>query len=376
MSGIFISYRRDDSRGTAGRLYDDLKDHFGKDRVFRDLDAIGPGVDYAQAIDGFIESCDAVVVIIGNQWLDIRNDEGRRRLSEPHDVVRQEIVAALKADKLVIPVLVEDAHMPAASRLPRTLAPLARRNALPVSDARWDYDVGLLVTRLEEVVPAGRRPAPPLESGRSEDRSLTPPPPPPPDRAAYSARSSPPPPSPASSGWSSGEGWSRPTPTPSAPGPSGGSSVPGWAWAAGVAVLVVVVGVVVAVAALGGNGSKGPSVPGPATVPNVTAPTVTTSDGADGPPEKPAGETSVTVSPASGPVGTSVTVSGTGFDPVETVEIRFHVGVQMTKVTDARGAFSDAVIRVPSGSFKGFPYSVTVTGKRSIKSASAPFNVT
>jgi hypothetical protein len=43
LSGVFINYRREDSGGHAGRLYDRLRQHYGPHRVFRDIDAIAPG---------------------------------------------------------------------------------------------------------------------------------------------------------------------------------------------------------------------------------------------------------------------------------------------------------------------------------------------
>ena len=152
MSGIFISYRRGDSRGSAGRLYDDLTDRFGSDQVFRDLDAIEPGADYSERIEDFIRSCDVLVAVIGSQWSDIRDEQGHRRLDDPQDFVRREIVSAMQAGKVVIPVLVEDALMPEPSAVPAAMVPLSHRNALPLSDARWRYDVGVLCKRLEKVV--------------------------------------------------------------------------------------------------------------------------------------------------------------------------------------------------------------------------------
>ncbi len=154
MSGIFISYRRGDSRGSAGRLYDDLADRFGSDRVFRDLDAIEPGADYSERIEDLVQSCDVLLAVIGSQWLDIRNEQGQRRLDDPQDFVRREIVSAMQAGKVVIPVLVEDAPMPQPSAMPAAMAPLSQRNALPLSDARWRYDVEVLSKRLEAVVAA------------------------------------------------------------------------------------------------------------------------------------------------------------------------------------------------------------------------------
>jgi hypothetical protein len=331
--------------------------------VFRDLDAHGPGVDYAAEIDAFIGSCDAVVVVIGNAWLDIRDEDGQRRLDDPDDLVRQEILAAFKAGKLVIPVLVEDARMPGRSRLPPVLAALAGRNALPVSDARWDYDVGVLVARLDEVVaPAPGPAAQPVAPAPVE-----------PPGYRYTR-----PPASTSAPWSS----PRPPPPPAGPGRSAG--VPGWAWAAGaLAVVVILVGVAVAVVALGGGSSKGsaadadaaraPTTPVTPVSSGSTGASVATTAPSQGPLP---GETSITLSRSSGPVGTSITVSGAGFDARETVEVRFHVGIQATAVTDASGAFGNVVVKVPAGSFKGFPYEVVASGRRSAKSARAPFNVT
>jgi len=46
---IFISYRRDDSSGHVGRLYDALSAHFGRKRLFFDIDHIAPGQDFDPA---------------------------------------------------------------------------------------------------------------------------------------------------------------------------------------------------------------------------------------------------------------------------------------------------------------------------------------
>ncbi len=51
MDGVFISYRRDDCAGHAGRLYDRLVDRLGEGNVFMDIDAIEPGVDFGVRID-------------------------------------------------------------------------------------------------------------------------------------------------------------------------------------------------------------------------------------------------------------------------------------------------------------------------------------
>src|SRR5579862_4165414 len=92
---IFISYRRDDTEGEAGRLFDDLVRSFGEDSVFMDVSDINPGVDFRQAIDENVSSCGVLLAIIGPQWASITNSTGERRLDDPNDFVRLEVAAAL-----------------------------------------------------------------------------------------------------------------------------------------------------------------------------------------------------------------------------------------------------------------------------------------
>ncbi|UVJ44301.1 tetratricopeptide repeat protein [Pseudomonas sp. LS1212] len=159
MPRIFISYRREDSQALAGRLFDRLAQRFGKDRVFRDIDAIEAGANFAEVIGERIGGCDVLVALIGTRWLEAEDGEGRRRLDLPHDFVRVEIAAALDQRKLVIPVLIEGTTMPSREVLPEELAPLADRNALPISDARFDFDVGRLIAVIDRTVVA-HQPAP------------------------------------------------------------------------------------------------------------------------------------------------------------------------------------------------------------------------
>ena len=76
MGGIFISYRRDDSAASTGRLYDHLAHHFGKEQVFRDLDAIAPGAEFAKVIEERISQCSVLVAVIGKKWVDAKNVAG------------------------------------------------------------------------------------------------------------------------------------------------------------------------------------------------------------------------------------------------------------------------------------------------------------
>src|SRR5512145_1595281 len=108
MATTFISYRRDDAAGYAGRLHEALEDRLGKNEVFRDVDTLEPGRDFIDAIEHRLRECRVFLALIGREWLDSRDSAGRRRLDQPHDFVRLEITTALaRTDVLVIPVLIE-----------------------------------------------------------------------------------------------------------------------------------------------------------------------------------------------------------------------------------------------------------------------------
>ena len=149
MPRIFISYRRNDSASNAGRIYDRLEGHFGLGQVFMDVDTIRPGLDFVEVVQEAVGSCDALIAVIGQEWLGASDENGRRQLENPEDLVRLEIATALERDIRVIPVLVQEARMPFATDLPEGLEALARRNSLEVSDNRFRTDIDQLIKALE-----------------------------------------------------------------------------------------------------------------------------------------------------------------------------------------------------------------------------------
>ena len=152
MSGqIFISYRREESRWSAGRLYDRLCARFDRKQVFMDIDAIALGDDFVKAIEKTVGECDVLIAVIGAHWLTSK-DEQSRRLDNPEDFVRMEIGTALRRDIRVIPVLVDGALMPRLTDLPDDLKALVRRNALRISDTGFEDDCRRLVGAIEQVL--------------------------------------------------------------------------------------------------------------------------------------------------------------------------------------------------------------------------------
>ena len=134
---LFINYRREDTAGSVGRLYDRLIAQFGEDQVFMDIDQIDYGEDFVEVINRKVGACDIALVAIGPNWLRPIDASGKRRLDDEEDFVRMEIVAALQRHIRVIPVLVGGAQMPRKQDLPEALAPLSRRNAIELSETRF-----------------------------------------------------------------------------------------------------------------------------------------------------------------------------------------------------------------------------------------------
>jgi TIR domain len=163
---IFINYRRQDTAYAAGWLFERISARYGDDQIFKDVDSIELGDDFVEVIAAAVGHCDVLLALIGKDWLTITGADGKPRIDDPEDFVRLEIEAALGRGILVIPLLVDGAHMPHTDQLPPSLAPLAHRQALELSPARFDFDTNRLLTLLDEAVADASRqeqPASPQE---------------------------------------------------------------------------------------------------------------------------------------------------------------------------------------------------------------------
>jgi Tol biopolymer transport system component len=153
LSGIFISYRRNDNPDATGRIYDRLVSEFGKALVFKDVDSIPLGQDFRGHLNGIVGECGVVLAIIGPGWIDVRDKEAHRRLDDPDDFVRIELEAALARGIPVVPVLVAHAPIPLASELPASLAPMAFRQSIEVRpDPDFHNDATRLVAALRRIL--------------------------------------------------------------------------------------------------------------------------------------------------------------------------------------------------------------------------------
>ena len=155
---VFISYRRDDSSGHAGRLADALTQRLGPKSVFQDVATIDVGRDFTDAIERALEDCEAVLVVIGPEWLG-GAPSALPRLHDRDDFVRLELATALALDVRVVPVLVGGAELPLASDLPDDVKALAGRQAMVLRDDAWHRDIDGLIASLrgESEAPASSR---------------------------------------------------------------------------------------------------------------------------------------------------------------------------------------------------------------------------
>lgn len=148
-SGIFLSYRRSDSRYAARGVAERLRERFGRSEVFMDVDSLRPGIDFQEGVRDAIRTSAVVLVLIGDSWADAQDDQHRKRLDDPEDNVRTEVEHALQLRRRVLPVLLDEAVMPHRDKLPPSLASLPRLNAVRVHHTSWDSDVAALILAVD-----------------------------------------------------------------------------------------------------------------------------------------------------------------------------------------------------------------------------------
>jgi serine/threonine protein kinase len=149
---IFLCYRRGDTQGFARGIYQNLAAKYGHEQVFRDIDSTPAGVRFAIWIESRVSQCSVMIVLIGDAWLSAKDQREQRRLDLPGDWVRQEIEVALRRDIPIIPVRVQGARMPSEAELPPSIADLTGFQSAEVTDSRWDFDVGLLIQAIDNLI--------------------------------------------------------------------------------------------------------------------------------------------------------------------------------------------------------------------------------
>lgn len=151
--GVFINYRSEDTQSYGAMLYQELVRHFGRDLVFLDSQSIPAGADFAQEILGRVRSARVVLAVVGPRWSTAADPSGRRRIDDPEDWIRRELVTALQAGVLVIPILTDDAPPLEADRLPDDIAALAGRQFRRLRHRDAEQDLRRIVEEISKLIP-------------------------------------------------------------------------------------------------------------------------------------------------------------------------------------------------------------------------------
>ena len=150
MPTVFLSYRRSDTVGEAGRLADTLRVKVGDWLTFRDVTGIPLGLQLDSVLQTELAAARTVLVLVGPTWL----AELRSRCGQPDiDYLRVEVAAALATGKRVIPILLKGAVLPAAEDLPEDIRPLVKRQAMTMRDESWDRDADRLLDAIGRPYP-------------------------------------------------------------------------------------------------------------------------------------------------------------------------------------------------------------------------------
>ena len=174
MSGkIFISYRRDDSRYQARMIYEAFLRRMPRENVFMDIDTIPLGVNFVKVLEGWVEQCEVLLVLMGEDWANSTDPKtGKRRLDNPKDFVRVEIRGALTRDIPVVPVVLDGAEIPDEAQLPDDIKGLLSRNAEFVEYRNFDADVQRLLKKLGVGSSAKQTAAPTTIAGTLREQAV------------------------------------------------------------------------------------------------------------------------------------------------------------------------------------------------------------
>src|SRR5262249_57652612 len=117
----------------------------GREVLCSEVEGVARGVNCVKVLQDEVAKCSVLLAVIGRDWLDVHDEQGRRRLDAPDDWVRVEIAAALQRNIPVIPILLEGTQVPKRDQLPDDMRELAVRSGLAVHHASFHSDMDILI---------------------------------------------------------------------------------------------------------------------------------------------------------------------------------------------------------------------------------------
>lgn len=148
-NSIFINYRRNDAQHAAVAIASTLKYSFVEGEIFIDRSSIEGGEIWPVVIRDAVEQADVMVSVIGKSWLKTADEYGRRKIDDPNDWVRLELIRAFERGIPVIPVLLEEVEMPVKEAIDNALVGLCSAQAQRIRTDSWERDLGELFNRVK-----------------------------------------------------------------------------------------------------------------------------------------------------------------------------------------------------------------------------------
>ena len=108
--------------------------------------------DWFETLKRQVEGSAAMISVIGPDWLDATDKDGKRRLDNPKDFVRFEIAEALRHKIPVLPVLLDGATMPPLNRLPDDMHGMLRLHGMELLVKRFPEDAAAISEMLRKIL--------------------------------------------------------------------------------------------------------------------------------------------------------------------------------------------------------------------------------
>jgi len=147
---FFFSYRHSDNADYAERIYQHFETYFSSQNVFIDKE-IRISDDWLATVRSEIQSSDALVVIIGPEWLTLL-----QRKAFKVDYVRMEIEEAIKENKLLVPIQILGASLPPRDELPEELHPLLDAQSAALldteSESEFNQECSRIINQVRDVL--------------------------------------------------------------------------------------------------------------------------------------------------------------------------------------------------------------------------------
>lgn len=145
MANVFLSYRRGDI-GWMTSIYREFdRKKYSDIKVFRDIEHIPEGTDFSERLKNEIDKSDVILVLVADVWEE-RAEKGD--LNDPKDWVRKELLYAIKQQKLLLPLFIEDKSFP---KLASEFDELTGKEGARIHSLTIDDDIDKLAKTLREL---------------------------------------------------------------------------------------------------------------------------------------------------------------------------------------------------------------------------------